>query len=397
MRGFPSLPEELQLGILEQCDSDTLAAICRTSRANYARALPLLWSDIDFRWTDDHEGPQLRFLQSCDRCSRGDGDGDGETFERLAAIVQSLNFTTIPGINVPSEGAASAIGDFTDWPQPGVRTRNVYDIVALFPNLQRLALYVKEFDDDSSVDGPLARSVRSLTAVLPTLQDVTVGGQIPASILQALLARPEQIERLSLINLTEMPGQSDGPLSVTFLEPLQHRFTSLTYLHLAKIAELYDAETEPDSWSWQWDVDNERELLAEWAGLLEHVHGTLRELVVENHYFDRYTNRQQPHSSQHEERNAFLWTLGKGSSKRCKEILFPVFGRHDWPSLRQVTLGGIYVDGEDGGASSNPFALMGEQVTLDIRPGSILETTYDVTPMEIEPPKGTFDYFSVEH
>ena len=169
-----------------------------------------------------------------------------------------------------------------------------------------------------------------------------------------------------------------------FLEPIAHRFTSLTSLHLSKLAEL-DEDYEVAGLRWEWDAEKERDLLWEWAALLDTVHSTLVTLKLENRY---HVSRFLPQSDDSPDWHDFLLIHGKGSSDRCKEILFPVIQKHDWPALRSVKLMGIRVDDESG--EPNPFQRLMEQIRFESLPGGHLDITDEATPMNISPPNEMF-------
>jgi hypothetical protein len=116
-------------------------------------------------------------------------------------------------------------------------------------------------------------------------------------ILLGLLAKPENIEHLSLINLIQSPGQDNGPDGIVFLSGIHDRFTSLENLHLCKLADLDGnltddkSDEDEDGWpdyasgmGWKFPREAEVSVLEEWAALLLHSSSTITELTLENRY-----------------------------------------------------------------------------------------------------------------
>lgn len=374
MPDFFALPEEMQISILESCDPHTLATLCRTSRLMNGKSLPLLWSHIDFEDTDVHDGPQWEFLKTCDALSRD----EPQRWASLAPLVRSLIFLRMPGMMLPQKPTSV---DFI-WGGPG--DRSVYDVIAQFPNLEKLSLFIKDYmyeTDDFEDFAP------TLEASLTRLRDVKLGGEMPPAILRALLAKAEQIEHLALINLIYMAGQDHGPEAVLFLKPLAPRFTHLTSLHLSKLAE-FDEDAWVAGLRWDWDVDDECAQLEEWAHLLRHVSSTLVTLRLENWYHVNDREFEDDMRSA-EDLRAFMWRCGEGSSDRCRRILFPAIAGNDWPKLKEVTLSGIRVG--DGSGLQNPFEAMRPTVKVEYLPGGLVNFTDDATPINISPPPGFFD------
>lgn len=381
MANFLSLPEEMQVAVLEHCSDRTLARLCRTSRSMYDKALPVLWRDIDLQDNDRSLVRRLHFLRSCHNRAR-ENPAD---CTRLTSLVRSITVGGVPGIWLPADETEYWDITVRSPERPGP-PHDIYDILALFSNLQKLSLYVQE----GWFSGPL--NADSFEKSLSNLDDLTIGGQVEAELLRALLASPEMIKRLSLVNLMEECGQSAGPKAVLFLAPIAHRFTQLTYLHLSKIGALRDLPDQ--TYGWEWDEDHERSLLNEWAAVLETAHGTLQVLTVRNCYFDQYCGGQSPELEPTKDIEKHLWDYGVGSSDRCREILFPAIARHEWPALRQVTLGGIRVEDCDDSVP-NPFDIMTEQIKLEVLPGEFLRSEKDATPHIIYPPREGDDYFSL--
>lgn len=370
MADFSTLPDELQVAILERCHQSALAAVCCTSRAMDCKARPILWRDIAFEGEAGHvyenTGQQWLFLTTCDRMAKESPD----TFASLASLVHSLHLTPVPGPWITLDGDSYV-------PRGGPPTK-VFDLVARFPNLAALSVYVRQCLD---WDPELLTQPK----VLPKLRDVKVGGTIPPGTLRALLARPEQLHRVSFLNLFETPGQRRGPDPVLFLGPIEQRFTNLSYLHLSKFAELHPDHSYAGL-RWDWDVEQERAQLAEWSGLLDHVNSTLRELILENCYHCCEGNSWWQDAAG-DDPDDFLRTCGAGSSDHCREILYPIIRKHLWPLLRHVTMMGIHQVGE---AADDPFSAMQGRVTVEYRPGTIVPFVDDATPIDIDPPYGYF-------
>ena len=71
---FQSLPDELEVRILEHCDLDTLFNMCLVSSETFDKARPVLWETIDFvslqpdRFYDDEDTERhRRFFVACER------------------------------------------------------------------------------------------------------------------------------------------------------------------------------------------------------------------------------------------------------------------------------------------------------------------------------------------
>ncbi|KAF2815554.1 uncharacterized protein BDZ99DRAFT_338759, partial [Mytilinidion resinicola] len=270
-----SIPDELQLQILELCDMTTLAAICRTNKEWYAKASPIIWSDIDFvelsgdgAYDDGLIDQQRQFFATCS--TRMDERPD--FWAALAARVQSLKLTRMPGIAISYKSKAE-LNDSNDyifieiWPRD---RRNIYDVIAEFKNLHTLYLFVKDWWEFSSI----GESEKAVAHNLEKLTNLKVGGQINQDMMLALLSRPENIQHLSLINLIHSPGQDNGPNPVLFLRSIQKRFTNLKTLHMSKLAELTE-DTNITGARWEFDPAAEIDLLEEWADFLRHVSATL--------------------------------------------------------------------------------------------------------------------------
>lgn len=123
-------------------------------------------------------------------------------------------------------------------------------------------LHVVAFDSRDEDAGELEAVAKALQAGLTKLRRVRVGGQISPDVLNALLYCAEQVETLALINLIYGPDQREGPGPVLFLQPIQHRFEHLSFLHLSKLAALYEDYTLAGL-RWEWDTEQEILLLQE--------------------------------------------------------------------------------------------------------------------------------------
>lgn len=165
---------------------------------------------------------------------------DPNRLAQLGSLVQSLEFITISGICVhASDASAGYVRPDQYISRPTSEgDRNIYDIISKFSNLTRLALFVQHWWGPET----LGQSAKALETGLANLRDVEIGGQIPRAIVLALLARPQQIERLALINLIEKPEADCGPLYVACLGPISARFSRLTHLHLSKLADFEEGD-----------------------------------------------------------------------------------------------------------------------------------------------------------
>lgn len=54
---WSTLPDELQVQILEHCDSSTLAALCQTYHEMLHKARLVIWTNIDFGGPWDYRTP----------------------------------------------------------------------------------------------------------------------------------------------------------------------------------------------------------------------------------------------------------------------------------------------------------------------------------------------------
>lgn len=392
MTGFTDLPDELQVHILKYCDKETLDPTCEVSRDMYEKALPILWETISFQHTLEYVGPQASFLMLFDRLL---AEQKTDRIARFAPLVKTLEFITMPAINVRSEAAGYNRANDYKVCREIAGDRNIYDIVALFPKLQRLSLFVKDWwGPDSLLDSQAAAIQNQLTG----LRDVEIGGQIALPIILALLARPEQIERLSLINLIHKPPLRCGPAHVAFLDTIGPRLARLTHLHLCKLADFGDRE--PLASHPPMDVLDEREQIQEWARLLPHVCTTLITLELDNSYPLHAYSDSTEQLQDVDDRDPETRQCGRRSSDLCKEILFPAIAKLPWPLLRGVTLRGIYLDDSTG--SPSPFEGMNPQVRVNSmramciqadNPAVLYNASVDDlnTPMTIYPPRGMFD------
>ncbi|KAF2501929.1 hypothetical protein BU16DRAFT_522802 [Lophium mytilinum] len=265
------------------------------------------------------------------------------------------------------------------WPRDA---RNIYDVIAQFENLHTLYLFVKDWWQSSSILG----SEKAVARNLQKLTNLKLGGQIHQDMLLALLARPENIQHLSLINLIQSPGQEDGPDPVLFLRSIQKRFTNLKSLHMSKLAELTE-DHDISGARWEFDLAGEIELLREWADFLRHVSGTLRELTLENRYhvstqvFD-FTDEIDPGSAEHPAH------YGRRSNERCWEVLLPVFSERTFPKLKKLNFIGMSL-------FQSPEALahlsqLGSHVDIEDKLGGIIKVTDESTPQNFSPPNGLF-------
>lgn len=99
---------------------------------------------------------------------------------------------------------------------------------------------------------------------------------------------------------------------------------------------------------------------------------------------------EQIRQSEDGHKGTALRRYGIGSSDRCKDILFPIVNKHEWPALRHVTVMGIHL--RDGGRRyADLFEHMKPRATAEDLPGTLLSVYDGPTPMIISPPNGMFD------
>ena len=393
---LPTLASELQNLIFSFCNMSSLAVLCRLNKYWYARTMPLLWGEIDFVRecnSDDPTEYSRHFFAVCDALM----DEKPERWAILAASVRKLNLGRLHGINMVRDGEWDGSDDyifFDSWAP--VDRRNVLDVVAQFTNLDTLSVYVKNWWGYTQ----LAASGKALAQSLTNLKSLKTGGQMSTDVLLGLLARPENLQHLSLINLMHTPGQDNGPDSIVFLSDIYDRFTSLKSLHLCKLADLdgklsdndndeEDSEDEGERkydscMRWKFPRESEVSLLKEWAALLRHCSSTLEVLTLENRYLcgRRYNDEGlgiNPGVTHPAKYGAF-------SIGQSRKILFPVLSG-EWPKLRQLTLIGM------GEVEDVKQALrhLRPQVEIEQRLAGIEMIGGDVTPEQISTPREFYD------
>lgn len=211
-------------------------------------------------------------------------------------------------------------------------------------------------------------------------------------VLLGLLAKPENIEHLSLINLIECPSQDSGPDGIVFLSGIHDRFTSLKKLHLCKLADLEGRLTIPDDGDddyasgmrWRFPREAEVSVLEEWAALLLHSSSTITELTLENRYlcgsgytdWDRKIDPGTTHPAEY----------GAYSIRESQRLLFPVLSR-EWPKLTTMTLVGM------GNIEDVAQAVrhLEPRVQIEQQLASLHRIGGDATPEEISTPDHFYD------
>ena len=382
---FCSLAPEFQLEVLKELDHDSLASASRVNRSISADVMPLLWEDIDFQSTGDWYGDILDrmrdFFLVCDELQRN----RPSRWRQLATYVHTLKLVRTPGTGIPFEDNN---GSGFNWVMMK-EERSIFDIIADFSRLRCLPVYCKISIDDISSD-----TVLRMHDALPELRELAVGGNIDRGVVLGLLSYPENMETLAVINLQDcQAGQERHSGGLLFLEPLAPRFTSLTYLHLCKLAELVSSEREVTNLRWDFDYENDRAVLSDWAMLLPHVSSTLEELTLEDRYLGSVYNpkvREPISPGDGEGNDPREW--GEGSRKRFGEIILPVLNSQEWPKLQRLILTGVVLDGtkESDEKVKRYLRNLHSRLDVEIWPGRFVEFSDEVTPIEISPPESPF-------
>ena len=384
---FCSLAPELQLEVLKELDYDSLARASRVNKSISADVIPLLWEDIDFQcWYGDLYGDLIDrmrdFFLVCDELQRN----HPSRWRQLATYVHTLKLVRTPGAGIPSEEDDNGSG--FNWVMMR-RERSIFDIIADFSRLRCLHVYCKISIDDCSLD-----TVSRMRDALPELRELVIGGNINRGVVLGLLSYPENIETLSVINLQDcQAGQERHSGGLLFLEPLAPRFTSLTYLHLCKLAELVSSGRGVTHLRWDFDYENDRAVLSDWAMLLPHVSSTLEELTLEDRYLVSAHNskvREPISPGDGEGNDPREW--GEGSRKRFGEIVLPVLNSEEWPNLERLILSGVVLDEAKESDEKVKKYLRNLQSRLDVEiwPGSCVRFNDESTPIEISPPESPF-------
>lgn len=356
--------------------------------------MPLLWGEIDFIREFDSDDPtenSRHFFAVCDALI----DEKPERWAIVAGYVRKLNLGRLHGIRIVRDGEWDGCDDyiFFDHWAPADR-RNVFDVIAQFTNLDTLSVYVKNWWGYSSLEA----SGKALAQGLTNLRSLKTGGEMSTDVLLGLLAKPENIQQLSLINLIESPGQDNGPDSIVFLSDIYNRFTSLKSLHLCKLADLDGNLSDNDDESeysdmgreydscmrWKFPRESEVSLLKEWAALLRHCSSTLAVLTLENRYLcgRGYQNESigiNPGVTHPAEYGAF-------SIGQSRKFLFPVLSE-EWPKLKKLTLIGMG-EVED---VNQALRHLQPRVQIDQRLAGIEVMGGDATPDQISTPREFYD------
>jgi hypothetical protein len=381
---IPSMPQGIQMHIASFCDLVTLGALCLVSKEWHAKALPLLWRDLDFVTAfrdEERKEATRRFFAHCDELI----DTNPERFAALASHVRTLDVGRLLGINIIHEVDASEF-DYFDSYYSATEERRVFDIIAKFTNLESLSIYIKSWWDDGPAN-PISGD--ALARALPELKHLTVGGQMPPLVLKGLVARPQGLKSLTLINLITTPGQEGGPDPIIFLSGEQCKsFTGLEKLHLCKLADLgrdNDNDNDddyPSGMRWPFPRQGERDVLREWALLLRHTSPTLKALTLENRYLcsygwqnvdDKFIEPGKTHPAEY----------GAHSIRESQHVLFPLFLNQEWPNLKQLTLVGM------GTPESIDQSLihLKDRVDVEVRPAARFQVMMgDATPEEVNTP-----------
>lgn len=427
---FSALQDELQVLILEECDMDVLFNLCLVNRELYSKAHPILWKIIDFlsspqfdAWDDDDN--HRRFLMTCVRIR----ESYPSRWAELAALPKVLKLARVAGIYV------SPSGESPDWQGdhrvPVSEQLSIFDIISDFHNLETFSLFVKSSLFFTEISTETCSKIKEN---MPKLKEIELGGEVSGDVVQALLTKAEQIEKLSLINIVMQGGQETHPTDCWYLEGMVNRFTSLRCLHLSKLAELHHFHRQATSSRFSFEIANEKRMLRDWARFLGHVSSSLTHLTLGNCYYmnnhhdssyvlkqlERLENEQKNAGSEidaleledyvnmnenanevqaengdsseenssdtdeeEEEREIDPTGYGKGSSDRARNILFPAMAALQWPKLEKLVLKGM--------KTFRPLTFLDLKVDVEYRRGGMSHSYDDVTPMVLSPPESLFE------
>ena len=377
---FMLLPNELQLKILNALDSSTLATACLVSKDVCAKAVPILWHDINL---ESEPEKQRRFLASCDRLVEERLDH----LQALAAHTRHLKFGKVLGIAIPYDDD-SQLDRTQTWQlffNANVSWRTVYNVISNFRNLEQLALFVKEPFDMDHEHEDVPQRLR-----FPAMKKLQVGGNLPKEVILALLATPETIEDLSCIALQDgTMSQTQEPGGLLFFSSIKERFTNLRTLHLCKMAEL--TEDHKGITAWHFSQDNDYAIVRDWADFLGCASGSIVNLTLEdcylvNEYFARSDRTIDPRPR---ENDCDPQSWGDPSSERFREVVLPILTDRAWPRLQKLILIGLDVY-EKKLEALDRFKDASPPVQVEYKLGGVMRYSYDCTPISISPRAESF-------
>lgn len=383
MFSIPDLPSELQLRVLAHCDTPTLSTLCRVNRHFLTQARPLLWRDLKF---DSLQALGVFFVH----CS-GMMTSSPQRWESLSRLVRTFWINDIPSFCVPETEDKRHETDRADWVFIGngsPHAKSFYEVLACFENLEELRLYVTE-SVDFCLEEP-EKVAQPIQGRLRKLRKLELGGNIPREVALAILSQPENIEELSCVNLQDgSAGQEYHSLGVVFLADVQERLINLKSLRLSKLADL--GNPDRTGLLWDWDIDNDKDVLRDWAGCLQHVSKTLVELTFEDCFVGDNTHEQIMVNVDGEisDGEDSPWPdRGASSSRRFREIILPVLAGSAWSSLERLAFAGIHV-GHRVLSDAGVLSKLGSGVEVHLFPITTIGFEYDVTPIIMSPPRGT--------
>jgi len=386
---LPTLPQEVQDRVLESCDFLTLGILCRLDKQWNEKTTPLLWRHLDFIQAFEDNQSRIEasrnFFATCDTLI----DQKPDRFEFLASNVRTLHLGRLLGIYIVHKEREPGRDEYAYFDSTQDASRNIFDVIAKFINLEALSLFVKSW-----WGGDLKLSGKSLQQGITNLKYLKIGGHVSKDILRGLLHAPNTLQNLLLINLVHGPGQDHGPDAIIFLSGLYGKFHSLRSLHLCKLADLEvrtfedEDEDEDDSeqereyvsgMRWEFPRESEAELLREWASLIRCTSSTLEDLTLENRFlcsygFDDLGLKIDPGNTEPAE-------YGAHSVRETQHALFPVLSG-EWPKLKHLTLIGLGTIKD----MTQEVCHLASRVRIEHRPAGIEIMKGDVTPEQISTP-----------
>lgn len=186
---FMLFPCELQIKILNDLDSSTLATVSNVSKDLCAIALSILRRNITLK---SDPGKQHRFLAICNKFI----EKRLEQVQTVAGRIRRLECGKSLGWAMPydDEEEEEEIERSQSWQHfiNSSTIRTNHDVISSLGGLEELALFVEEPDEVDDRYRELSQRLR-----FPAFTKLQVGGNIPKEIVLALLVTSETNENVS--------------------------------------------------------------------------------------------------------------------------------------------------------------------------------------------------------
>ncbi|KAF1983071.1 hypothetical protein K402DRAFT_466311 [Aulographum hederae CBS 113979] len=293
-----------------------------------------------------------------------------QRWNELAPRVKKLNFSTYQGRGIPMKGLKDGrkySEKLFSTPHEDLPTWDIYDMVFQFVKLEDFSMFIKE--EWAALGCPGLGIYPTLTK----LKSLKLGGHMEDPITAAFLARPVQLENLTLINMVLAFNMSWEPLSILIVDGLAHRFQNLRTLHLSKLV-LVKQNEEVGIICAALDEDSENRELQGWARILKEVRGTLMELTLENSFQawaprDDISRDDLRDAARISPSNEFTPSFSVNCSSRpnrhCRLHLLPSFRQTNWPRLERLTFIGMDLTGTESVSDLGPLSHLEPQVRVE--------------------------------